>query len=68
MADPTLSRAVTRIAHDLRQPLQTLHILIDLLRRRVQGTEALELVERQEIAVNALAALLDEIDKALDKE
>ena len=65
MSDQTLPRIVARVSHDLRQPLQTLHILIDILRQQVRDPEALKLVERQEIAVNAMVALLDEIDHAL---
>jgi hypothetical protein len=65
MSEEALTPVVMRVTHDLRQPLQTLGILIDVLRMRVEDPQVLELVERQDIAVKTIAGLLDEIDKAL---
>jgi light-regulated signal transduction histidine kinase (bacteriophytochrome) len=62
-----LNRIVSRLNHDLRQPLQTLSILIDVLRRRTEDAESLKLIERQEIAMHTILQLLDDIDKVLAK-
>lgn len=46
--------------HDLRQPLQTLAILVELLRRHAPNDPALRsLVERQETALWSMRAMLD---------
>lgn len=46
--------------HDLRQPLQTLAILVELLRRHAPDDPALRsLVERQETALWSMRAMLD---------
>lgn len=67
MTDEDLNRIVSRLNHDLRQPLQTLSILIDILRRRTDDAESLKLIERQEVAMRTILQLLDDIDKVLGK-
>ena len=67
MTDEDLNRIVSRLNHDLRQPLQTLSILIDILRRRTDDAESLKLIERQEVAMHTILQLLDDIDKVLGK-
>jgi two-component system CheB/CheR fusion protein len=64
-ADAMKARFIAVAGHDLRQPLQTLGILTELLRRRVADPEAGALVERQESALwslrEALESFLDPI-------
>lgn len=67
MPDEAFDQAVARACHDMRQPLQTLSILIDILRRRINDSETLRLLERQETAIRQIIVHLDEIDKALPK-
>lgn len=45
--------------HDMRQPLQTLAILIEILRRRSDDSELRSLVDRQDMALWATRTLLD---------
>lgn len=47
--------------HELRQPLQTLGILNDILRRRVQGAEVTGLLEREAAALWTLRVMLDAV-------
>lgn len=45
--------------HDMRQPLQTLAILLEILRRRADDPELRSLVDRQEMALWTTRMLLD---------
>lgn len=55
----TRGRFLSSAGHDLRQPLQTLGILVDILRRRIAEPELLALVDRQENALWSLRELLE---------
>lgn len=59
MPNPMKARFIAAAGHDLRQPLQTLGILTDLLRRRVADPETGALVERQEFALWSLREALE---------
>nr|AQQ74506.1 hypothetical protein [uncultured bacterium] len=67
MAETQLVEVVSRVNHDLRQPLQTLGILIDILRRRTEDPESVKIIDRQAMAMQNILELLDEIDKNLPK-
>ena len=53
------SRFLATASHDLRQPLQTLGLLNGALRRMVTDEECREVVEQQELAVDAMSRLLN---------
>lgn len=58
-ANQAKSRFLATASHDLRQPLQTLSLLNGALRRLVGDRDALEAVEQQELAIDAMSALLN---------
>jgi PAS domain S-box-containing protein len=58
-ANHAKSRFLKTASHDLRQPLQTLGLLNGALRRLVTDADALEAVEQQEQAVDAMSRLLN---------
>jgi PAS domain S-box-containing protein len=53
------SRFLATASHDLRQPLQSLALLIGALRRQVNSNEALEALALQEVAVGSMSRLLN---------
>lgn len=57
--DEARARFLAAAGHDLRQPLQTLGILADILRRRIADPESRALVERQQAALWSLRELLE---------
>ncbi len=58
-ASAAKSRFLSAASHDLRQPLQTLTLLRDLLAKIVEGEEARKLVAMQEPTLAAMSAMLD---------
>ena len=58
-ANAAKSRFLAAASHDLRQPLQTLALLQDLLGKVVQGDKAQKLVKRLEATLAAITAMLD---------
>lgn len=60
-ASAAKSRFLSAASHDLRQPLQTLTLLHDLLAKAVQGEEARKLVAMQEPTLNAMSGMLDSL-------
>jgi two-component system CheB/CheR fusion protein len=53
------TRFLAAASHDLRQPLQTLNLLQNLLARKVRDKEALELVARGAETVSAMSGMLN---------
>jgi two-component system CheB/CheR fusion protein len=53
------SRFLASASHDLRQPLQTIRLLRGLLEQKISDTEALELLNRLDDAVTAMADILN---------
>lgn len=53
------SRFLATASHDLRQPLQTLGLLNGALRRMIDDPECREVLEQQEMAVDAMSRLLN---------
>jgi two-component system CheB/CheR fusion protein len=53
------TRFLAAASHDLRQPLQTLNLLQNLLARKVRDKEALELVARGAEMVSAMSGMLN---------
>ncbi|HTU67592.1 MAG TPA: ATP-binding protein [Steroidobacteraceae bacterium] len=53
------SRFLATASHDLRQPLQTLGLLIGALRRSVSDADCLDMVAQQEQALDAMSRLLN---------
>jgi PAS domain S-box-containing protein len=53
------SRFLATASHDLRQPLQTLGLLNGALRRMVTDPECREILEQQDLAVDAMSRLLN---------
>jgi PAS domain S-box-containing protein len=53
------SRFLATASHDLRQPLQTLGLLNGALRRTVQDDECLDMLQQQELALDAMSRLLN---------
>jgi PAS domain S-box-containing protein len=53
------SRFLATASHDLRQPLQTLGLLSGALRRTVQGTNSLDILQQQDDAIDAMSRLLN---------
>ena len=53
------SRFLATASHDLRQPLQTLGLLNGALRRMVTDAECREILEQQDLAVDAMSRLLN---------
>ena len=53
------SRFLAAASHDLRQPLQTLALLQDLLAKAVVGDKAVGLVKRQDETLNSMSGMLD---------
>lgn len=53
------SRFLATASHDLRQPLQTLGLLNGALRRMIDDPECREVLEQQELAVDAMSRLLN---------
>ena len=53
------SRFLATASHDLRQPLQTLGLLNGALRRMITDSECREVLEQQELAVDAMSRLLN---------
>ena len=53
------SRFLATASHDLRQPLQTLGLLNGALRRMINDEEYREILEQQELAVDAMSRLLN---------
>ncbi|MFC7694479.1 chemotaxis protein CheB [Paeniroseomonas aquatica] len=60
-ASAAKSRFLGAASHDLRQPLQTLTLLRDLLAKVVEGEEARKLVAMQEPTLNAMSGMLDSL-------
>lgn len=58
-ASAAKSRFLSAASHDLRQPLQTLTLLRDLLEKLVEGEEARKLVAMQEPTLAAMSGMLD---------
>ncbi|MEI6160808.1 MAG: chemotaxis protein CheB, partial [Roseococcus sp.] len=58
-ASAAKSRFLSAASHDLRQPLQTLTLLRDLLAKSVEGVEARKLVAMQEPTLAAMSGMLD---------
>ncbi len=58
-ASAAKSRFLGAASHDLRQPMQTLTLMRDLLAKVVEGDEARELVGMQERTLTAMSAMLD---------
>jgi signal transduction histidine kinase/CheY-like chemotaxis protein len=53
------SRFLATASHDLRQPLQTLGLLNGALRRMVTDEECREVIDQQELAVDAMSRLIN---------
>lgn len=53
------SRFLATASHDLRQPLQTLGLLSGALRRMVSDDETREVVDQQQLAVDAMSRLIN---------
>jgi PAS domain S-box-containing protein len=53
------SRFLATASHDLRQPLQALGLLNGALRRMVTDEESREIVEQQELALDAMSRLIN---------
>jgi signal transduction histidine kinase len=53
------SRFLATASHDLRQPLQTLALLNGALRRMLTDTDSREVLEQQELALDAMSRLLN---------
>jgi len=53
------SRFLATASHDLRQPLQTLGLLNGALRRMITDSECREVLEQQDLAVDAMSRLLN---------
>lgn len=53
------SRFLATASHDLRQPLQSLALLNGALRRTVDDPQACEVIEQQDLAINAMSRLLN---------
>ncbi len=58
-ADEAKSRFLAAASHDLRQPLQTLALLLGLLAQNVQGEKATRLVARLDDTLGSMAAMLN---------
>lgn len=58
-ANQAKSRFLATASHDLRQPLQTLQLLNAALARRLTGEGELDLVHRQQAALESMADLLN---------
>jgi len=58
-ANQAKSRFLATASHDLRQPLQTLQLLNAALTRRLTDETSLDLVQRQQEALDAMANLLN---------
>ena len=58
-ANKAKSRFLATASHDLRQPLQTLQLLNATLARRLADDTSLDLVQRQQAALDSMADLLD---------
>ncbi len=58
-ANAAKSHFLAAASHDLRQPLQTLALLLGLLANRVEGTVAQKLVARLEDTVGAMSGMLN---------
>jgi PAS domain S-box-containing protein len=58
-ANLSKSRFLATASHDLRQPLQALSLLNGTLRRMMDGTDAHEVLEQQEQALDAMSRLLN---------
>ena len=59
IANTAKSRFLAAASHDLRQPLQTLSLLQDLLAETAQGDKAQSLIARQNGTLGSMAAMLD---------
>src|SRR5437762_14079461 len=55
------SRFLATASHDLRQPLQTLSLLNGNLRRLLVEPEAAQILDQQEMAIGAMARILNEL-------
>jgi PAS domain S-box-containing protein len=53
------SRFLATASHDLRQPLQSLALLNDVLKRPTSKEDAAEALEQQELAITAMSRLLN---------
>ncbi|HEU5135300.1 MAG TPA: PAS domain S-box protein [Steroidobacteraceae bacterium] len=53
------SRFLATASHDLRQPLQSLGLLNGALRRLITDTDCREILEQQDLAVDAMSKLLN---------
>jgi PAS domain S-box-containing protein len=58
-ANQAKSRFLATASHDLRQPLQTLQLLNAALARRLTGDAELDLVQRQQAALDSMGDLLN---------
>lgn len=58
-ANQAKSRFLATASHDLRQPLQTLQLLNAALARRLTGASELDLIQRQQAALESMADLLN---------
>lgn len=58
-ANQAKSRFLATASHDLRQPLQTLSLLNGALRRLVSNHDAVDAIEQQELAIDAMSMLLN---------
>ncbi len=58
-ANQAKSRFLATASHDLRQPLQTLQLLNAALARRLAGPGELDLIHRQQAALESMANLLN---------
>ena len=58
-ANKTKSRFLATASHDLRQPLQTLQLLNEALARRLDDATSLDLIQRQQAALQSMADLLN---------
>ncbi len=61
------SAAMTRLCHDLRQPLQTLVLLQSLLTKSVENARAQDLVKRFGTSLDAMTAILNLQSHAIDE-
>ena len=53
------SRFLAAASHDLRQPLQTISLLHEILAKKVEGEDTLRLVGRLDETVSAMSSMLD---------